>query len=211
MLFQIVSQRLVVDATVLASEQQEVDTPKRLARRDGGLGRGGDAVVDENNAVERSHMFNTIVQRLESIQMRDAFMPDAPQRIATDTSQKVGIRFGETIRSYLSEGRSMDQLTALPLAIAGWLRYLLGVDDKGCPMPLSSDPLLADLQAQLAGIELGRQETCGNKLQPILSNPVIFGSDLTACPLGEKITGFFLEEIRGPGAVRDTLRKYLNC
>ena len=28
-------------------------------------------------------------------------MPDAPQRIATDTSQKVGIRFGETIKSYV--------------------------------------------------------------------------------------------------------------
>ena len=30
-------------------------------------------------------------------------MPDTPQRIATDTSQKVGIRFGETIKSYVAE------------------------------------------------------------------------------------------------------------
>ena len=28
------------------------------------------------------------------------FMPDAPQRIATDTSQKLAIRFGETIKAY---------------------------------------------------------------------------------------------------------------
>ena len=27
-------------------------------------------------------------------------MPDAPQRIATDTSQKLAIRFGETIKAY---------------------------------------------------------------------------------------------------------------
>ncbi len=139
------------------------------------------------------------------------FMPDAPQRIATDTSQKVGIRFGETIKSYLAEKRSMDQLVALPLAIAGWLRYLLGVDDLGNPMPLSGDPLLEELRAMLSGIELGHPETCGNKLRPILSNPMIFGSDLTACPLADRITGYFLQELRGPGAVRETLKKVLYC
>ena len=137
------------------------------------------------------------------------FMPDAPQRIATDTSQKVGIRFGETIKSYLAENRSMDQLVALPLAIAGWLRYLLGVDDAGNAMPLSGDPLLEELRAMLSGIELGKPETCGDKLKPILSNPMIFGSDLTRCELGERITGYFLEEIQGPGAVRETLKKTL--
>ena len=32
------------------------------------------------------------------------FMPDAPQRIATDTSQKLPIRFGETIKAYSGQG-----------------------------------------------------------------------------------------------------------
>ena len=105
----------------------------------------------------------------------------------------------------------MDQLVALPLAIAGWLRYLLGVDDLGNPMPLSGDPLLEELRAMLSGIELGHPETCGNKLRPILSNPMIFGSDLTACPLADRITGYFLQELRGPGAVRETLKKVLYC
>ena len=168
--------------------------------------REGLPVVTDPGILSPEAFIDEVMQE----RLPNPFMPDAPQRIATDTSQKVGIRFGETIRSYLAEGRSMDQLVALPLAIAGWLRYLLGIDDKGNPMPLSSDPLLDDLQAQLAGIELGRPETCGNKLQAILSNPMIFGSDLTACPLGERITGFFLEELLGPGAVRETLRKHLN-
>ena len=39
---------------------------------------------------------------------------------------------------------------------------------------------------------------------------MIFGSDLTKCPLGERIKGYFLEEIAGPGAVRATLRRHLN-
>ena len=104
----------------------------------------------------------------------------------------------------------MDRLVALPLAIAGWLRYLLGMDDAGNAMPLSGDPLLEELRSMLAGIELGKPETCGDKLRPILSNPMIFGSDLTRCPLGDRITNYFLEEIRGPGAVRETLKKVLN-
>ena len=77
-------------------------------------------------------------------------------------------------------------------------------------MPLSGDPLLEELRSMLAGIELGKPETCGEKLRPILSNSIIFGSDLTACPLGDRITGYFLEEIAGPGAVRNTLKKYLD-
>ena len=103
----------------------------------------------------------------------------------------------------------MDSLIALPLAIAGWLRYLLGVDDKGEPMPLSSDPLLADLQAHLQGVELGKPESVGNKLQPILSNALVFGSDLTATPLAARIKAYLKEELAGPGAVRATLRKEL--
>ena len=101
----------------------------------------------------------------------------------------------------------MDQLVALPLAIAGWFRYLLGVDDEGNAMPLSGDPLLEELRTMLSGIELGKPETCGDKLRPILSNAMIFGSDLTACTLGDRIKGYFLEEIAGPGAVRNTLKK----
>ncbi len=138
------------------------------------------------------------------------FMPDTPQRIATDTSQKVPIRFGETIKSYVNRSDlDVTTLTYIPLAIAGWLRYLLGVDDKGQPMECSPDPMLDSLQAQLNGVELGKPETAQGKLGPILSNPVLFGSDLVALGLGEKIEGMFADLIAGPGAVRATLQKYL--
>ncbi len=43
-------------------------------------------------------------------------MPDTPQRIATDTSQKVGIRYGETIKSYVAKYGDAKKLTAIPLA-----------------------------------------------------------------------------------------------
>ena len=132
-------------------------------------------------------------------------LPDTPQRIATDTSQKVGIRFGETIKAY---GNAASKLRFIPLAIAGWCRYLLAVDDNGKPFELSSDPLLEDLQKALQGIELGKPESAAGKLQPILSNRSIFGSDLYAVGLGEKIEGYFTELLAGPHAVRNVLKKY---
>ena len=48
------------------------------------------------------------------------FMPDTPQRIASDTSQKISVRFGETIKAYAERpGLDPQSLTFIPLAIAG--------------------------------------------------------------------------------------------
>ncbi|MFI3226177.1 MAG: mannitol dehydrogenase family protein [Clostridia bacterium] len=136
------------------------------------------------------------------------FVPDEPQRIVTDTSQKVGIRFGETIKSYIeSETLDVNDLTFIPLTIAGWLRYLLAVDDNGEDMKLSSDPLLEELTTKLADIKLGGAYE--NQALEILSNASIFGLDLVACGLADKIEDMFVELIQGPGAVRETLKKYL--
>ena len=138
-------------------------------------------------------------------------MPDTPQRIACDTSQKVPIRFGETIKSYAADpSRDPATLEAIPLAIAGWLRYLLGVDDAGNAMPVSPDPMLPTLQEALSGIELGRPESAGDKLDALLGNPNLFGISLIDAGLGGKITDDFRELIAGPGAVRATLKRHLN-
>ena len=51
-----------------------------------------------------------------NVRIPNPFMPDTPQRIATDTSQKVGIRYGETIKSYVAKDGSAKELhTAIPL------------------------------------------------------------------------------------------------
>ena len=150
------------------------------------------------------------VDEVINIRIPNPFMPDTPQRIATDTSQKVGIRYGETIKSYVEKYGDAKKLEAIPLALAGWLRYLLGVDDEGKEFERSMDPMLDELSAALAGIKLGDTGAdLHEKLAPILSNANIFGSDLYKAGLGEKIEGFFAEELAGPGAVRATLKKYL--
>ncbi|MCH4886923.1 mannitol dehydrogenase family protein [Acidaminobacter sp. JC074] len=136
------------------------------------------------------------------------FIPDTPQRIATDTSQKVAIRFGETIKSY---DRHPDlnprDLTGIPLAIALWLRYLTGTNDKGLHMPLSPDPLMAALKETLGDIKLGDQSV--ESIRKIISNENIFGLDLYEVGLGEKIEDMFVSSNQGVGAVRETLKSYL--
>ena len=149
------------------------------------------------------------VNEVINVRIPNPFMPDTPQRIATDTSQKVGIRYGETIKSYVANDGDAKKLTAIPLAIAGWCRYLLAVDDNGEKFELSADPMAAELTAALEGIQVGKPESYNGQLKGILSNENIFGIDLYKAGLGEKIEQMFLEEIAGPGAVRATLKKYL--
>ncbi|MCD8118936.1 MAG: mannitol dehydrogenase family protein [Lachnospiraceae bacterium] len=143
------------------------------------------------------------------VRLPNPFMPDTPQRIATDTSQKLSIRFGETIKAYIaSEDHDPSELNLIPLVQAGYLRYLIGTDDEGNPMECSPDPLLASLQEKLSGMTLGG-EIDEAKLQPILSDAVIFGVNLYDCGLAEKVIGYFKELMAGPGAVRATLKKYV--
>jgi len=149
----------------------------------------------------------------EVIQVRfpNPFMPDSPQRIATDTSQKLAIRFGETIKAYeASEDLDVIDLKLIPLVLAGWCRYLMGVDDSGKKMELSPDPLLKDMVAYVSDINLGDKGPFTDKLKPILSNESIFGVDLYKIGLGEVIEGYFEELVAGKGAVRKTLKKYVH-
>ncbi|QTQ15436.1 mannitol dehydrogenase family protein [Treponema parvum] len=138
------------------------------------------------------------------------FMPDTPQRIATDTSQKLSIRFGETIKAYLADKKlNVKDLKLIPLVFAGWLRYLLAVDDEGKPFTPSSDPRLESSQKYLEGIKLSSKGPFDKALKPLLSDETLFGVDLYKAGLADTVTGYFAELVAGPGAVRKTLEKYV--
>ena len=138
------------------------------------------------------------------------FMPDAPQRIAMDTSQKLAIRFGETLKKY--EARSLDKgnLVLIPLVLAGYARYLRGIDDTGAAFPCSPDPLLAELQPIVAGLEVREGEQDFSCLKTLFSRTDVFGVDLYALGLGDQIEGMTRELYAGPGAVRKTLHHYVS-
>jgi fructuronate reductase len=144
------------------------------------------------------------------VRLPNPFMPDTPQRSATDSSQKISIRFGETIKAYLaSDTLNVRDLKLIPLVLAAWVRYLLGIDDEGKPFTVSPDPLYANLAPGLAGIRLGQKGPFHTELAPILSDCRIFALDLYEAGLGERVEACFAELIAGPGAVAATLKKHV--
>ena len=178
--------------TLICEEMKDPDIVKLVRRL--GYDEGLPVVVDPGIISPRAFIDEVVDERLPN-----PFMPDDPRRIATDTSQKVGVRFGETIKSYLREGRDLGSLVALPLAIAGWLRYLHGTFDDGTPMEVSPDPLRDELMAK---VKAGR-------IREILANETIFGLDLTATPLAARIEGYYAFLTSGPNTARALLQKEL--
>lgn len=150
------------------------------------------------------------IDEVINIRLPNPYMPDTPQRIATDTSQKMSVRFGQTIKGYMNdEGKNATSLTYIPLAIAGWLRYLMAIDDKGNEFELSPDPLMDELEDIFSSMKLGEIEDI-SAIKKLLSNEKIFGVNLIEAGLDDKIIKFFRELSAGPGAVRATLEKYLS-
>lgn len=190
--------------TLICDEMKDADIVHLVKRL--GYVEGLPVVVDPGIISPRAFIDEVVNERLPN-----PFMPDDPRRIATDTSQKVGIRFGETIKSYLAQKRDLGTLVAIPLALAGWMRYLLAVNDKGEAMEVSADPLKDELQAKLAGVVWNDPETYKGQLYAILSNASIFGVDLTTTPLAEKIEGYFVRLLEGAGAVRKVLQEELTA
>ncbi|MCH3918457.1 MAG: mannitol dehydrogenase family protein [Spirochaetia bacterium] len=138
------------------------------------------------------------------------FMPDTPQRIACDTSQKLPIRYGETIKAYMaSDSLDIKRLTVVPLAIAGWCRYLMGVDDEGKAFQPSPDPRLEQERKYLKDVKLGDEGPFDEALRPILSDASLFAVDLYKAGLADKVTDYFTQLVKGKGAVRNTLQKYI--
>ena len=121
------------------------------------------------------------------------FMPDTPQRIACDTSQKLPIRFGETIKAYRANSSlGTDKLNIIPFVLAGYLRYLEGKDDEGNPFEQSPDPLLDELK--------------GLPAKDVLKRTDVFGVDLYEDNLAARVLEIYVR-LQGKGNVRKELEK----
>lgn len=95
-------------------------------------------------------------------------------QIAMDGTQKLPQRLLATVRERLRAGQPFDRLA---LGVAGWMRYVRGVDETGRPIDVR-DPLAERLRelAEEAGPVAGR-------LAPaLLSVREVFGDDLPADP-----------------------------
>ncbi|NLG02677.1 MAG: mannitol dehydrogenase family protein [Clostridia bacterium] len=163
-------------------------------------------VVTDPKIIEPRRFIDEVLQT----RIPNPFMPDTPQRIATDTSQKLAIRFGETIKAYqLSDHLKVSDLKFIPLVFAAWLRYLMAVDDQGNSFTLSPDPMLLVVCPYLADVRLGEDFSVHETVKPILENEEIFAVDLFKVGMGEKVEHLFYEMTRETGAVRKVLEREL--
>jgi len=184
--------------TRISEEMKDID----LVRLIEGIGyTEGLPVVTDPGIIKPEEFLNQVIK----VRLPNPFMPDTPSRIAMDTSLKIPIRFGETLKAFKKAGKNFAELKFIPLVLAGWLRYLLGIDDEGKPFEVNPDPNLETLSNILSGITLGQTGSFKSKLKPILSNPAYFGVDLYEIELGECVEDLFTQRFLGPGALRKVL------
>ncbi|MFA6688693.1 MAG: mannitol dehydrogenase family protein [Sphaerochaetaceae bacterium] len=189
--------------TLIADEMRDPQLSKMVDRI--GYAEGLPVVVDPGILDPKA-----FIKEVLEVRFPNPFMPDTPQRIACDTSQKLSIRYGETIKAYLaSKTLDVSSLKLIPLVFAGWCRYLMGVDDNGGTFELSPDPLLSHVCPYVASVRLGDAGPFDETLRPILSDAKIFGVDLYEAKLAPLVVSYFTELVAGPGAVRRTLEKYV--
>lgn len=191
---------VLLDYNLISTEMKDEDIVALIKTI--GYKEGLPVVVDPK-ILNPKEFIDTVIE----VRFPNPFMPDAPQRIATDTSQKLSVRFGNTIKKYMAdETLDVNDLKLIPLVYAGWIRYLLATDDNGKGFELSADPLHSQVLPVLKNISLGDQVTVDD-LAPILTNANIFGLDLVETGLAETVVEWFNKLNAGKGAVRKTLHE----
>lgn len=131
-------------------------------------------------------------------------IPDTPQRIATDTSLKMPVRYGNAIAAHRLAGTE-SQLKYIPFVIAAWCRYLVGLDDSGNRFVQSPDPALKELGEIFSALKLGSEvKDCAMAAEYIL-NRRFFDCDFNNDILKPKVIDFFSEMMSSAGSVRKLL------
>lgn len=90
-------------------------------------------------------------------------------QIAMDGSQKLPQRMLDSVRWHIAHGSRFDLLA---LGVAGWMRYVGGVDEQGEAIEIS-DPLLPVIQNAVQSSKEGEE-----RVQALLAIDAIFGREL---------------------------------
>ena len=187
--------------TLIADEMKDDDLNKLVNIL--GYKEGLPVVVDPKILSPKMFIDEVLQKRIPN-----PFMPDTPQRIACDTSQKLSIRFGETIKAYeKSDELDARNLEIIPFIFAGWLRYLMAIDDNGKAFELSPDPLLPDVCKYVEKIQIDKEFDVHSAVEDLLKKKEIFGVDLYDAGLAEKVENYFAKLCMKNGAVRSVLHE----
>ena len=187
--------------TLIADEMKDDDLNKLVNIL--GYKEGLPVVVDPKILSPKMFIDEVLQKRIPN-----PFMPDTPQRIACDTSQKLSIRFGETIKAYeKSDELDARNLEIIPFIFAGWLRYLMAIDDNEKAFELSPDPLLPDVCKYVEKIQIDKEFDVHSAVEDLLKKKEIFGVDLYDAGLAEKVENYFAKLCMKNGAVRSVLHE----
>ncbi len=132
------------------------------------------------------------------------FLKDSPQRIATDTSLKLPIRFGQSLKKQAQNGTLVKDFDYIPLVFAAWIRYLLEIDDSGTAYTCSPDPKISELMPLVKSIGF-KNKADKDTLSFILKRDDIWGVDLYKLGLDEKILSLFNKLNEKEGSLRQEL------
>ncbi|WP_161979306.1 mannitol dehydrogenase family protein [Streptococcus sp. S784/96/1] len=185
---------------LISEEMKDIDLVKMITQ----LGyKEGMPVVQNPNIIDPYNFIREVIE----VRLPNPFMPDTPQRIATDTSQKLSIRFGHTIQGYLdSKSLSPRNLTIIPFIYAVWYRYLLGIDDAGNIFEKSQDSV-SERYLNFFNTSLWGKHITLEELTPFLTDEIINGVDLIEAGLADKICAYLNRMLEGPGKVRELLQE----
>ena len=114
---------------------------------------------------------------------RNAALPHRTRQIAMDGSQKLPQRLLGTMRDRLAAGAPVAHLT---LAVAGWIRYASGSDERGGRIDVQ-DPLADDVPRQ----------SCATRAAIRARSPTAFSTS-RACSAHDLVAHYaFREAVRG--------------
>jgi len=105
-------------------------------------------------------------------------------QIATDGTQKLPQRLLDSARWHLRNGTSCDFVL---LGVAGWMRYVSGVDEQGQAIEIR-DPL----KDQLANI-VANSEDGAARVKALLGLNAVFGDDLQQQAFVSRVTELYLQ------------------
>jgi fructuronate reductase len=114
------------------------------------------------------------------------------RQIAMDGSQKLPQRLLGTVRDRLARGQPVH---LLGLAVAAWMRYVAGTDERGQPIEVA-DPLAPEL-SRIARAAAGQPAAL---LDGLLQVKAVFGADLPAVPEFRAAVGAALDSLMTRGA-----------
>jgi len=116
------------------------------------------------------------------------------RQIAMDGSQKLPQRLLATIRERLDAGAPFERLA---LGVAGWMRYVAGIDEAGRPIAVQ-DPLAGRLRELADNAGPG----AAGMVAVLLTVGEVFGADLPRSPVFVTAVTEALERLRREGARR---------